>query len=309
MKLNKISIVLGAAMMLMVSCADDELQPIITFDQATKGAYVRLIEESDKLINLFDVPGSSYTYSVEFVDLEQGDLVSEYVIDLVYEDNNSSNGDNSTGPIEFRRFSQADFETNANGLRGLSNITITGPEAVAAAGTTSDDVLAGDNFVFKGRITTPQGTWGADNSSSTVNGAAFRGHFDFTLPAGCPSDLTGTFDVETSNIWCDGAPASVSTTVTIEATGGGSYTFSDWSFGAYDPCYGAPAASWGSLAFQDVCAEVSFTGVTDNYGDTWTFVSEIDDTGTRWTINWSNTFNESGSAVIINPNGWSFTLL
>ena len=305
MKLNKLTVVLGAALMLMVSCADEDLKPIITFDDATKGAYVRLVDETDKLINLFDIPGSAYTYSVEFIDLENGALVSEYVVDLVYVDNDPDNGDNSTGPIEFRRFSQADFETNDAGLRSLSNITITGPDAIAAAGTTSDLVSPGDQFQFRGRVTTPDGTWGAANSSATVNGAAFRGHFDFTMPAGCPSDLTGSFDFETSDIWCDGSSATGS--VDIEDLGAGVYQFSDWAFGAYGPCYGGGTAG-GDLTFTEVCAEVSFTGFTDSFGDTWTYTSSIDETGTRWTITWDNTYGESATSVIINPAGWPFTL-
>ncbi|MEM9720869.1 MAG: hypothetical protein AAGA10_16520 [Bacteroidota bacterium] len=306
MKLNKLFIVLGAALMLTVSCADEDLQPIITFDQATKGAYVRLNEESSRLVNLFDPAGYSYSYTVEFVDLNQGELVSEYVIDLVFEDNNSDNGDNSTSAIEFRRFSQADFETNTNGFRGLSNIVITGPEMFSAIGITADDVLSGDEFKFQGRVTTPDGTWGASNSSSTVNGPAFRGHFDYTLTAGCPSDLTGTYSYSSTSSWCGGPDATGE--VTFSKNGDIEYNISDWSFGLYSGCYNATSvADSEGLKFKDVCNQVSFSGTVDSFGDTWTFASSVD--GTEWTISWSNTYGESGQTVVVNPAGWSFTIV
>ena len=52
-------------MLMMVSCADEDLKPIITFDDAIKGAYVRLVDQSDRFFNLLeDVSQFSYTYSV-----------------------------------------------------------------------------------------------------------------------------------------------------------------------------------------------------------------------------------------------------
>ncbi|MEM1122239.1 MAG: hypothetical protein AAGJ18_17470, partial [Bacteroidota bacterium] len=296
----------GAVLMLATSCKDEDLAPIATFDAAQKGAYVRWTEQGSTLVNLLDVNGSAFTYSIEFVDLEQGNLVSEYRLQLIYEDNNPENGDNSAGPLEFRSWSASEFETTATGFKGLSNITITGPEAIAAAGTTADQVLAGDNFRFVGSVTTTEGTThNFSNSSSTVNGAAFRGFFNFTMPAACPSDLTGSFAYSSADSWC-GQGAVPDGTVDIVAQGGGVYTFSDFSFGAYGPCYGS-TADQPALTFTEVCTEVSFTGFVDSFGDTWTFDSDID--GAVWRIAWENTYGESGETFITNPSGsWPFTL-
>lgn len=302
----KFSIILGAVLVMLSGCADEDLAPILTFDSAGKGAYPRLIEEGNTLINLLeDASASTYTYTVEFIDLQQGELVAEYVLEMTYEDNNPGNGDASNGPIVFRTFTQSDFTTNENGYRQVS-VTIPASEAISAAGTSFDQLMAGDNFEFDGRVVLEDGSqFGAENSSSTVRGAAFRGHFDFTMPANCPSDLTGTYDVMTTDIWCGGDP--VTTTVDIEALGGGSYEFSDWAFGAYGPCYGGGSAS-GDLNFQEVCTVVSFTGFTDSFGDTWTYDSSID--GNEWTIAWENTYGEAGTSVIMYPGGadWPITL-
>lgn len=284
------------------SCADPDLAPVLTFEDAGKGAYVRLVEESDKLINLFDIDGSVYNYTVQFVDVERGAMVQEYLIELTYTDADPSDGDASTGPSTFRSYVPSDFE-DLEGYVGISDITITANEAIAAAGITPDQVNPGDQFLFEGFLILDDGSrFGAENSSAAVRGSAFQGHFNYTLPAGCPSDLTGTFSVTTTDIWCGG---STTTDVNIVAQGGGVYKFSDWAFGSYGVCYGGGTAG-GDLTFTEVCAEVSFTGFTDSFGDTWTYTSSI--SGNDWTIEWVNTYGESGKSVITNPAGWSFTL-
>lgn len=290
---------------MLSGCADEDLAPIVTFDQATTGAYPRLLESGSTLINLFDVAGSQFDYTVEFVDAEQGNLVAEYVLEVTYVDANPSNGDASTGPLEYARFTQDDFTTNEGGFREIS-VSIPATELVSLVGTTADDLLAGDEFNFVTRLILTDGREFADvNSAPQITGSAFRGLFDFTMPCNCPSDLTGTYDVETTDIWCGGDP--VTTTVDIVALGGGSYEFSDWSFGAYGPCYGGGSAG-GDLNFAEVCAEVSFTGFTDSFGDTWTYTSSID--GDSWTIAWENTYGEAATSVVKYPGGadWPITL-
>jgi len=300
----KILSLLAAVVLIMSSCADENALPIVTFDTAGKGAYPRLISQSDKLINLFDIAGSKYEYTVEFVDQNRGADVAEYVLEMTYENNN---GGASVGPVEYKRWSASEFSANAGGYQQAPTITITANDAFAAAGVSESDVMAGDNFKFTGKVILNDGsTFTQSNSSSTVYGAAFRGHFNFTLPAACPSDLGGTYSYESSVIWCgawDGNP--VTGEVDIVAQGGGVYNFSDWSFGGFTTCYGG-IIDQPAITFTEVCAEVSFTGFVDSYGDTWTFDSSID--GENWNITWENTYGESGAAVITFPGGVPFTL-
>lgn len=287
------------------SCADPELGPVVTFDTAGKGAYVRLLEESgDKLINLLDIPSSSYTYSVEFVDLEKGKLVSEYRLDLTYIDNNKDNGDKSTGPLELRSWSSSEFTDSPTGFKSVTGITIVPDDVFRAAGVTAADVKAGDQFRVDGVLTLQDGsTYSYTNSTSAVTGSAFKGHFRFTLSAGCPSSLQGTFAYDGSDFWCDGSSGSGQ--VEIKSLGGGRYSFSDWSFGSYVACYGDTNSNWGNLAFTDVCEEIAFTGRTDAFGDTWTFTHSF--AGEDWTIEWVNTYGEAGKAVLHKPGGWNLT--
>ncbi len=294
MNINKISFLLVAALFFVTSCADDSLSPIVTFDSAGHGAYPRLIEEGEKLINLFDIDGSSYSYTIEFVDEEQGALVSEYVLDLDY---------NGTGAKEYKRWSASDFSANSTGYQQAPSITITANEAIAAAGLTADQVMPGDEFAFKGKVILQDGSeFTATNSSATVRGAAFRGHFDFTLAAGCPSELAGTYEYTTTDLWC-GADA-VTGTVDFIDIGGGSFEFSDASFGGYGACYACCAAT--GLTMIDVCAEVSFTSFVNSYGDTFTIDSEVD--GESWIITWSSDYGEAGVTTINFPGGVPFTV-
>lgn len=65
------SLLLFATIILLVSaCKDPDLAPISTFGQSTKGAYVRVVEQSDNTINLDDLDNSGFNYTVEFVDLK-----------------------------------------------------------------------------------------------------------------------------------------------------------------------------------------------------------------------------------------------
>lgn len=301
----KILSLVGGFMLILSGCKDESLAPVLTFEQTEQGGFPRLIEETNKLINLFDISGSNYSYTVEFVDLQQGDLVTEYRLEMTYSDANPSNGDNSVGPIVYASYGPSDFTKNADGYQSIT-VNLPAADVIAAANTTADQLKAGDAFQFKGFVTLADGnTYGAANSSSSVRGAAFRGHFDFLLPAACPSDLAGSYEYTSTNYWCGGPETSGS--VSIQALGGGKYQFNDWSFGTYGVCYGGGGGS-GDLNFTDVCAEVAFTGFTDIYGDTWTYDSEIN--GNEWTITWENTYGEFGTAVIKYTGGadWPFTL-
>jgi len=298
---NKFLLFFGAVLIFATSCKDDNLAPIATFDAAEKGAYPALIEEGVRDINLFDIAGSSYTYTIEFIDLEQGNLVSEYSLQLTYEDGDASDGDNSAGPIEFKSWPSSSFETNANGFKGISNITISASEAMAAFGLS--DLGPGDVFRFQGRVTTTSGqSFMASNSSAAVNGAAFRGHFNFNLTAICPSALEGTYQAISTAIWC-GAADGYEKTINFSKDGKTAYDIDDFSFGAYAPCYGEDAGlPLGNLRWVDVCNKISITGQSQ-WGEVYTY-SNMSIDGNSLNFTWSNDYGEGATTELINPNGW-----
>ena len=176
--------------LMLWSCADENKQPIITFDQAAKGAYVRLISETPRELDLANLASAQYSMTIEFVDLEQGTLVSQYDVNATFIDNNPGNGNNSAGPTLVKSFSSGEFGSSDRGFKGL-DVTITLSELGAALGVPIDLIQANDQFRIEGSITLTDGqVFTFANSSAAVNGSAFQGHFAFTLKATCPLNST-----------------------------------------------------------------------------------------------------------------------
>lgn len=303
MNKSKISVIVGALLLGAFSCADPDLGPVLTFDIAGKGAYIRLIEEGDRGINLFDISGSTYTYSVEFVDLEKGGLVSEYNLDLTYTDADPSNGDKSTGPIRLRSYSASDFEDLPSGFKGVTNITVTADDVIKAAGLTNSDISAGDRFRVDGSLVLNDGSvFSFDNSSAAVRGSAFLAHFRFDMIASCPTELAGTYDINVTATWCGDNSGTPSKQVTWTLLADG-YEVDDFSFGAYDNCYGVGSTlPGGNLRIVDVCNKISITGAS-RWGEIYTW-SNLAVNGEVLSFDWVNDYGEGGSAEVIKPGGW-----
>ena len=213
----------GVMMTLVSSCADETKQPIITFDQATKGAYVKLLSETPPVLDLANLGSASYSYDVEFVDFEQGDLVSVYELFVSYVDNNPDNGDNSQGNTLWKSVSASEFGSSDRGFKSTS-VAVTLTELLTLFGLSSDDLLPNDQFVFDTNIILQDGSlYGAENSSAAVNGSAFAGHFDYALTATCPlSDNLFVGDYELSYVEGPGNPWATGVrvgTVTLQLNG------------------------------------------------------------------------------------------
>ena len=217
-------IVVAALMVLATGCADDELKPILTFDQLGKGAYARLISESPRELDLANLGSAQYIYDIDFVDLEGGSLVSQYNIDVQFLDNNPDNGDDSAGPLTLKSFSSSEFSPSTRGNLGLSGVTITLNELLSLFGLNADNLIANDRFRILGSVTLQDGsTYSASNSSAAVNGDAFQGHFRFDLTATCPlsdnlyvGDYTLSYD-DVAGAWDE---SIVPGTVTLRTVSG-----------------------------------------------------------------------------------------
>lgn len=184
--MKNILIILGVVGMLLTSCKDEALAPIITFDQAGKGAYVKLLSETPRELDLANLSTAAYSYSAEFVDIDQGNLVADYTINATFVDNSPSNGDNSGGPIAVKTVSSSSFTSSDRGFKAV-DVSITLAELLSTFGLQADDLKANDQFRMTGAITLTDGqVFTAANSSAAVNGSAFGGHFNYTLTATCP---------------------------------------------------------------------------------------------------------------------------
>lgn len=181
-------IVFALGALLVSSCADPDLSPIITFDQAGKGAYVKLLnqEASKSFYDLTNIANAEIAYDIEFIDLEDGALVENYSVNVEYVDKNPANGDNSVPVTPYLSLGKSDFGTSVNGKVGTS-VSIPLTALAAALNLNTDDIKALDVFNFTASITIKGGAvFTGANSSSAVNGSAFGGHFIFSGNVTCP---------------------------------------------------------------------------------------------------------------------------
>jgi len=294
--------------LVFTSCKDESKAPVVTFDSAGKGAYIKLVADSETgsvLMNLLSqalFDASSFGYSVEFVDGAGGTRVRQYVLTVEYQD---ATGVNSAGPVALKTYDASSFTPAASGNLGVAGIVFTSADFVGPFGLTYADINLGDNFVIRGSVVTDDGTWSSSNSSATVRGTAFQGFFDFTMRATCPSDIGGAVNVSTVP-WCGGLYTGTSN---LKANGSNGYTVDDFAMGAYDVCYyGGPTPDGGkargSLVIQDACGRLFFLG-TDQWGETWTMVNgALSNGNATFTYDWSNTYApEAGTTSLTRQSG------
>ena len=327
-----------AMLLLILSCKDEEAEPIVTSDSALKGAFIRGVTIPNTIyINPDSVTAFTYTYEVEFVDPEDGEQVSQYVLDLEYRDREKRVGMEDTtisySVSDFKVIESSAFKRNSDGFMGTS-VTINAQAdlvSAVAAGFPAGNVNHGDVVELSGKIVMKDGReFSSKNTSATVQGSAFVGHFDFDLLVRCPTVLeTGdvivvtdtitfrTCEVDTSKAGKDFA-VSVRDTIKLSkltslSSGAAGYpyeniyTFDDWSFGTYPKCYlkGGAAKATG-LSFREQCGKVEFIDLIDEFAYVWVINSTI--SGKDWTINWENSDGESGKTVVTFPKDIPFTL-
>jgi len=214
---------------IMSSCADENLGPILTFDKAGKGVYPKLVSQTPQLLDLANLGTAAYDYCVEFVDETDGSSAKLYEVEASFVDNNPDNGDKSADAIVIKSFTSDQFTTSANGNREVC-VSITLSELLAAFGMTPEDLVANDNFAIRTFVSNVDGVrFGFANSDSDVSGSAFGGHFNMNLTATCPmADNLFVGDYELTYELLDGNGFGESlreTTVTLSASSPTKRTF------------------------------------------------------------------------------------
>jgi len=293
----KIALAMVSVLFFVSACEDPDAAPIVTFDSAGHGGYPRLISESgSRNIDLFNVSGSSYGYSIEFVDESKGDDVAEYILNLEYID---ATGENTVSPaVEYLRVPASSFTVSAEGFKSIADVTLPATALLSAIGLSEADLDAADVFHMTGTVVMKNGdVFTGVNSSASVEGSAFRGHFDFSMPAICPSNLGGTHDYSTVG-WCGG---TITGTTTWVDNGDGHYSVADFSFGAYTECYNTSTTPDGNLEIYDFCNKLSPLGA-DQWGDSYIYNSVVV-AGNQLTIDWINTYGEAGVTTFTREGG------
>ncbi|MEM7372910.1 MAG: hypothetical protein AAF587_30090 [Bacteroidota bacterium] len=319
---NKILIYVGIIGMLLISsCANPDLKPIITFEDAGKGAYVRLVKLTAGEYDLANIGSSSYEYEVEFVDLEQGATVTTFELFASFDDNNSGNGDDSKDQSLYKSFSAGDFATNGNGFVGLS-ISIPATDIINHFGLNIDNLKSGDIFEFESVLTTKSGAKHTGAlSSPAVNGAAFGGYFDFDAKITCPlddSEFSGSYTMEYVNDVSGGfgepwGPQPEGGFIVELTTVAGSTTNRDFGVPDYLPNFGGFAGDPFRIDFACEFIFINTTSAGAGCGDgSITFAQDGDsafnlDDDSSFTLNMVEFAHDGGCGVDPKPVILKFT--
>ena len=209
--MKKLLILFISGLMVMTSCKDENLAPIITFDQAGKGAYVRLLNVNEGVdgYNLSQFSSSAYDFDVEFVDEQQGDLVSTYTIYVSYAPSPFSSTP-AAAEVQYLSLDSGSFGETDRGYKG-TNVRIPLADVASKLGLSEGDLGGADIFNFRSEIILQDGSvFQFSNSSSAVNGSAFQGHFNFSVKLSCPLDdssFVGAYTLtHVSGDWAFGVP-------------------------------------------------------------------------------------------------------
>lgn len=210
--MKKLLILFISGLMVMTSCKDESKAPIITFDQAGKGAYVKLVNVNEGVdgYNLSEFSSSAYDFDVEFVDEQQGDLVSTYTIYVSYKPSPFSSTP-AVAEVLYLTKDSGEFTETDRGFKG-TNVRAPLADVASKLGLSEGDLGGADVFNFRSEIILQDGSvFQFSNSSSAVNGSAFQGHFNFSVKLSCPlSDdkFVGAYTLThiTTDNWAFGVP-------------------------------------------------------------------------------------------------------
>lgn len=309
--MKKLSIIIAAGLLMMTACKDDELSPIITFDKAGKGAYVRLLSLVSGEYDLANFASSAFAYEVEFVDEAQGNNVSTYDIYVSFDDNSPGNGDNSKAETLFSSFGQGDFGSSSRGYKSMA-VSLPLSEAASKLGLAEADLTAGDFFVYRTELVLTDGrVFTKANSTAAVNGSAFQGFFDFDAKCTCPlpdEKFSGAYQIEyvSHSAGPFGAIFGASPPVVTLRTVSGSTTLREFDWTYLPDTYVFDGQTW---RFDFVCTEMQLNTMDSGVGcgggsitmeqDGPLPVDITDDSSFEW--NFIEYANDGGCGVDPNP--------
>lgn len=177
------------AVVLVGACSSDpELGPIITIDTAEVGAFPRTQNLIASEYDLMNLSTSSYIHEIDFRSENGGDNVSNFRVFVSFDDNDPSNGDDSSGEVLVGDFGPADFITSdASDSNNALTLDFPFMAMTAATGVDAANVSPGDRFQFRSELELEDGrVFTSANTESTIFGPAFRAFFDFNVNATCP---------------------------------------------------------------------------------------------------------------------------
>ena len=320
------NIILFSFAVLFFSCEKDKA--FTEFNDLEKGAYARVLDGPNGILDFEDPSGSGIDFEVEFYDENEGQNAASYNWEASFP---------GFGPATVASTS-APYSTNANGYPGTS-ISFTFQDVLDALGMTLDDIILGEQFSFIGTLTTTNGQTftNTNTGGNVVSSAPYSAFFSFkkgveNLP--CIHKLSGTFDAvvkvtdQGAGIGWDGCGGNEWTgTVRWEAVhnedefGAGLYNiyttdevlgveYNDASFGAYYACYGSTSDSSlpngtdgaeGDVQINFDCNKGFFSG-SSQWGEAYMLL-DMEANGAELKFKWTNDYGEGAEVTLTRTDG------
>ena len=317
--MNKFKFLMYALVASMfVSCGGDEELPFVEFDGLGFGAFARNLDGPNGTyggaFNFFDVAGSDASFTVEFVDEDNGRNVAEYSWTVAYD---------GGAPVNLLSIPSSQFTTGPNGLPSTS-FSFSFQQALDALGLTIDDVDGGRFMDFQATVTKTDGSTftAANTGADIVASAAFAGLFQHRANIICPSELEGTFDavaMATGGVFS--MNDTYTGTVRWEHEGNGVYqlfsispdTGEEWIDASLGGYYGGYAdrtqanLPLGDLRIVDACNVLSWSGASQ-WGELFSF-TEVSTDGATLTLGWLNDYGEEATVMLTRTDGTDWPAL
>lgn len=170
---------------LLFACIErDSPIEFITF-HSERGAYPLQREVKTPYFSLDQIGSTFYQADIEFVDVMQGALVTEFRISGSFQDNYSFNGDSSRESKLIYVFDKEDFHLNELGNTGLI-LKIQLLDLLKKLELTQEHINANDIFHFQTKLFLENGQiFSTENTTNTLLSPGFKSAFSFSVPLIC----------------------------------------------------------------------------------------------------------------------------
>lgn len=208
----KYTFIITLLAVLAISCSESDKVFDQISDDVTRGAVLRQLNTISNSVAINSATneleaGEEFAVLLEYQDNEDGNLLSQLLVYVGFEDNTDDDVDNSKAEVLAETIPSSAFTAGDRGLPQLS-YSISAQAMQSAVGLNSDQIgFGGDRFKVRFEIELSDGrTFSDANNSGTITGSYFSSPFLNNVNVVCaPSVPTaGTWTVETTDLWGDG---------------------------------------------------------------------------------------------------------
>lgn len=304
---KSLSVVLLAVTLFSCTEGDNIVDSVL--DGVTTGGALRTIRVGSSSIPLGD-PTGKFQVTLEVQDPMNGADTDKIDVYVSFKDNSTANGSNPRTEVLLKSIPSTSFVAGTRELP-FADVTVTIAELQTRLGLTIAQYTGADQFVIRlaqvlkdGRVFTR-----ANSNTTVVGGAYFSSPYQYNANVVCPitESLAGVHTYVTNNMKAGGAGTPCGSSVTGSVTFGatatpGVYTISDLTFGMFGSvCWSDNPATSSGARVTWFCNNLVASG-TDQYGDAYTFTITAS-SGNTITLNWRNTYNDSGTTVLTRQGG------